>query len=42
MNQAKSPRIVTSELLNQLDSVERLLATQYLAEGRWILRKGDE
>lgn len=42
MIQAKPPRIVTPELLNQLDSVERVLANQYLLEGKWILQGGEK
>ena len=42
MNQAESPRVVTSEMLNQLDSVERVLASQYLLEGKWILQGGEK
>ena len=42
MNQTRTPRVVTSELLNQLDSVERLLANQYLLEGKWILQGGEK
>ena len=42
MNQTRTPRVVTSEMLNQLDSVERVLATQYLLEGKWILQGGEK
>lgn len=42
MNQTRTPRVVTSELLNQLDSVERVLANQYLLEGKWILQGGEK
>lgn len=42
MNHSKNPRVVTSEMLNQLDSVERVLANQYLLEGKWILQGGEK
>lgn len=36
---SKPPRIVSEELLSQLDPIERAIAESYLKSGRWVLAK---
>ncbi len=35
------PRVITKEIFNRLDSVEKIIASKYITEGRWILKEGD-
>lgn len=35
MNQ---PRVISQEIFDRLDSLEQIIAQQFILEGRWILK----
>lgn len=35
----QEPRIVSQELLNRLDPIEKIVAQRFIIEGRWIVKE---